>query len=216
VPLVSAPLSWVEQVVDRDVVWMGRQFNAREVPNVSDSEISVVDLLKRDHQKVASRLARLDSVPVSDLESYFCELREELVRHEVAEELIVYPVVREKVPNGDSIANSCIAEQSQAEEELVSLERGEANSESFRSELDRLRAAVIEHAHHEEREVLPALSEHITEEELKALGARYERAIKAAPTHPHPHAPDQPPGNKALGPMAALIDRIRDAMKRGA
>ena len=45
------------------------------------------------------------------------------------------------------------------------------------------------------------------------MGERYERAKASAPTHPHPHAPNTPPGNVVLGPIAALADRIRDAAR---
>ena len=42
-----------------------------------------------------------------------------------------------------------------------------------------------------------------------SLGQRYEKAKKAAPSHPHPHAPDSPPGNVVLGPIAAVFDKVR-------
>jgi hypothetical protein len=29
----------------------------------------------------------------------------------------------------------------------------------------------------------------------------------------HPHAPDARPGNKVVGPVAALVDRTRDALQ---
>lgn len=48
-------------------------------------------------------------------------------------------------------------------------------------------------------------------DERVELGRRYVKAKDAAPTHPHPHAPDTPPGNVVLGPVAALVDRVRDA-----
>jgi Thiamine pyrophosphate enzyme, N-terminal TPP binding domain len=35
----------------------------------------------------------------------------------------------------------------------------------------------------------------------------------ATPTHPRPRAPDTPPGNRLLGPVAALFDKARDAIK---
>ena len=39
---------------------------------------------------------------------------------------------------------------------------------------------------------------------------------KFAPSRPHPSAPDEPPGDKVLGPVAGLLDRMRDAVsKRG-
>lgn len=177
---------------------------------------NVVTLILADHKKVESLLGQVDSVSLSGMEDYFCQLREDLVRHEVAEEMVVYPAFREHVPGGDAIAESCIQEQSLAEEKLAVLEKEDAASESFRSQLKELRQAVLEHAKHEESEVLPALGTTLDVSELESLGQRYEKAIKAAPTHPHPHAPDTPPANKALGPVAALVDRVRDAMRGAA
>jgi hypothetical protein len=40
-----------------------------------------------------------------------------------------------------------------------------------------------------------------------------QEAKKAAPTRPHPRAPDEPPGNLISGPVAAVIDRGRDLMR---
>lgn len=39
----------------------------------------------------------------------------------------------------------------------------------------------------------------------------FETVFHPAPTHPHPSAPDTPPGNLVAGPVGALFDRIRDA-----
>ena len=174
---------------------------------------SVIDLLLRDHRKAENLLGQLDSKSDSELEDFFCHLREELVRHEVAEELIVYPAFREDVAGSDEIANACIEEQSEAEEKLASLEKQDAASPSFRTQLAELREDVIAHAKHEEADVFPALQRAVSESELEELGARYEKALAAAPTHPHPHAPDSPPGNTVLGPLASLVDRLRDAMR---
>jgi len=41
------------------------------------------------------------------------------------------------------------------------------------------------------------------------LGSRYEKAKASAPTRPHPHAPDTPPANKMLGPIAVLFESAR-------
>lgn len=173
---------------------------------------SVIQLLKRDHENAEALLEALDGTPQDELGDYFCNLREELVRHEVAEELIVYPAFRRNVPGGDAIADACIAEQSKAEETLASLDKQDATSSSFRTQLTELRQSVLAHARHEERAVFPALEANTGTAELEELGERYEKALKAAPTHPHPHAPNTPPGNIVTGPLASLVDRLRDAM----
>jgi hemerythrin superfamily protein len=174
---------------------------------------SVIELLLRDHEMAKSLLEELDSKSEDELRDYFCNLREELVRHEVAEELIVYPAFRKHVDGGDAIADACIAEQSKAEETLAALEKEDPAGASFRIQLAELRRAVLSHAKHEETDVFPALESHTQRSELGELGDRYDKALEVAPTHPPPHAPDTPPGNKVLGPMAALVDRVRDAMR---
>lgn len=40
-----------------------------------------------------------------------------------------------------------------------------------------------------------------------------KRAYSSAPTRPHPSAPDTSPGNAIAGPVAALSDRIRGAVR---
>jgi HAD superfamily hydrolase (TIGR01509 family) len=177
---------------------------------------TLVDRLSEDHTRVEEALSRLPQIGLRGLEQYFCELHEMLVRHEVAEELIVYPAFRDAVPNGDAIADARIAEQSKAEAKLKAMEKENASTESFRAQLEELKTEVLEHAIAEEREVFPLLRQHLSHDDLVALGDRYEKAIRSAPTHPHPHAPDSPPGNVVLGPVAALMDRMRDAMRGAA
>jgi hemerythrin superfamily protein len=173
----------------------------------------VVSSVRADHDKVEHLLSSLDSTADSGLAEYFCQLREELVRHEVAEELIVYPAFRRNVPGGDAIADRRISEQSEAEAALARLEKHENEPVVLRAGLLQLRRDVLEHAENEEREVLPALETHTKAKDLQDLGQRYRKALDSAPTHPHPHMPDTPPGNVLLGPIAAVVDRMRDAMR---
>lgn len=66
---------------------------------------------------------------------------------------------------------------------------------------------------HEEREVFPRLLEHCDEEPRRNMGEKFTTAQKTGPTHPHPQAPNQPPGLLTLGPVAAVFDRARDAAR---
>jgi hypothetical protein len=45
------------------------------------------------------------------------------------------------------------------------------------------------------------------------MGQAMEKAKALAPTHPHPKAPNEPPGNIVAGLGAAVIDKVRDAAK---
>lgn len=152
------------------------------------TEDDIITLLVQDHHMVEQAFEEIADAGGERRAELFWILTDQLVRHEVAEEIALYSELR-RVPAGDVVADARIAEQSAAE----------------------LQGDVREHAHREEAEVFPLLATSSDLDRRIAMGNRYERAKRAAPSHPHPNAPDTPPGNLILGPMAAMLDRIRDA-----
>jgi hypothetical protein len=50
--------------------------------------------------------------------------------------------------------------------------------------------------------------------ELGEWGEELKAAKKAAPTRPHPHAPNRPPVNVLVGAAAGAVDRARDTVRR--
>lgn len=173
----------------------------------------LVALLLADHQEVKRLLEGFDAVPADRREEAFCQIVHTLVAHEIAEEEVVYPALRKAAADGEAIADQRIAEQSEAEELLAQMEKTSLESPEFVSQFATLRQSVLEHAEAEEQTAFPALTTSVSPDDLRQLGSRYEKAKKTAPTHPHPHAPDTPPGNLLLGPVAALVDRTRDAIR---
>jgi hemerythrin superfamily protein len=182
-------------------------------PMTTMSTTDVVELLLADHEEAKALLARFDHIAPNDRASYFCEVVTELVRHEVAEEHIVYPVIRRATPGGDQEAKARIAEQAEAEELLAHMEKMDTSSAEFATQFATLRRAVLDHARSEEAGTFPLLKEMEDAESRLALGGRYEHAKAVAPTHPHPHDPDTPPGNLILDPVAALFDKARDLVR---
>ncbi|HWD54097.1 MAG TPA: hemerythrin domain-containing protein [Acidimicrobiales bacterium] len=175
--------------------------------------VDIVDLLSRDHQEAKQLLEQITGAPASAREDLFWELVPELVRHEVAEEVVVYPTIRAKAPDGDAEVEPRLKEQREAEAMLADLEKLDPTSPEFATKLAELRDDVLDHAQAEEQNIFPLLRALEHDDDRRQLGARYEKAKTSAPTHPHPHAPDRPPGNKILGPIAAFADRVRDAAK---
>jgi hemerythrin superfamily protein len=173
----------------------------------------IITLLLEDHHHVEDLFSRFETSP-GRWGELFPELVATLVRHEVAEEEIVYPTVRHALAGGERLADERIAEQSEAEELLSKMEKEGTSGSGFGSDLMTLRDAVLAHAQKEEQTVFGPLGNVLKSEDREKLAKRYERAKAMAPTHPHPNAPDTPPGNMMLGPVAALADRIRDAIRR--
>jgi hemerythrin superfamily protein len=181
-------------------------------PPVTMSRADIVELLLADHHDAEELLGRLESVALEERAAYFSTVVIDLVAHEVAEEHVVYPIIRH-APGGEAEAKARIAEESGAERLLVELQKLDPASAEFATKFGDLREAVTAHARAEEATTFPILTEIEDAESRIALGGRYKHAKSVAPTHPHPHAPHSPPGNLVLDPVAALFDRARDAMK---
>lgn len=173
----------------------------------------VPDLLRREHSELKQLLGELDKLPQDQRAGAFTGIVHALVQHEVAEEVVVYPELRQ-LPGGAPICDLGLAEQSNAEEALAYLERLPMDDPNFLSSFAKLRTDVLRHADHEEEQALPLLEQNLSGEKLLELGARFTAAKAAAPTRPHPNAPDTPPGNIVAGSVAAVIDRMRDAMSK--
>jgi hemerythrin superfamily protein len=180
--------------------------------SMTGSGTDVIQLLEADHHQAEQLLARFETTSAGQRASYFCEVVNELVRHEVAEEVVVYPALRKNAPGGDAEADARIREQSEAERLLKEMESMDAQSAQFETSFRHLRDAVLSHAQAEENGAFRLLQQSENADARMTLGQRYEKAKRAAPSHPHPHAPDSPPGNVVLGPIAAVFDKVRDAI----
>jgi hemerythrin superfamily protein len=174
----------------------------------------IVDLLQADHEQVKALFSDTAAAAPGVREDLWCHLVTELVRHEVAEEVVVYPAIRSDAPDGAHEVEPRLEEQAEAEQKLAEMEKMSVDSPEFSAALSELQRDVLLHAQAEEVHIFPLLRSLEGNDTLLAMGARYEKAKASAPTHPHPHAPDTPPGNKVLGPIAAMFDKARDAAKR--
>ncbi|KUJ37993.1 hemerythrin domain-containing protein [Streptomyces sp. NPDC093228] len=173
---------------------------------------NVIDELTTDHREVEEFFERLRALPAGhkDRRTVVDELTIELVRHSVAEEMYLYPAVREYLPGGDALADKEIHDHAEVERILKDLEHRDVDDPVFEDLAQKLIMEVTAHVSEEEQQLFPSLAQVCTPEELDRLGDRIRRAKKVAPTRPHPGAPDTPPGNKLLAPGAGLVDRVRD------
>src|ERR671916_2047708 len=160
-------------------------------------------------------LAELESLrgaPTEEARSRRKELTEqvtiELVRHSVAEEVLVYPKVEDKVSSEE--AEHAREEHAEAEETMQRLEKLDADDPAFDDELATLMQEIRHHISDEEGQMFAHMRQTLDAEELRTLGGRVEAFKKVAPTRPHPNVPNKPLPRMAAGPAASLFDRMRD------
>jgi hemerythrin superfamily protein len=184
---------------------------------MSDQQPDVIEVLEHDHREVERMFAELESLrgasgddSVSRRKDLMEQVTIELVRHSVAEEVLVYPQVEKKVSAAE--AERARKEHGEAEETLQRLEGLDADEAAFDDELATLMREIREHIAEEEGEMFVHMREVFSEDDLRKLGSRVEAFKKVAPTRPHPSVPNEPGARMAIGPVAALIDRMRDAI----
>ncbi|RKF27697.1 hemerythrin domain-containing protein [Micromonospora globbae] len=181
-------------------------------PSYADQD--VVDVLTADHREIEALFVELESRQGTP--EHRRQLADvviaELVRHAVAEEMYVYPAARKALPDGRKVAEHEISEHSDAERTMKDLEGVDPSDPRFDELLGHLTSTIRHHVQDEEGDLFPRLRAAVAREELVELAGKVATAKKAAPTRPHPAAPDHPPANKLLGPGAGLVDRMRDAL----
>jgi hypothetical protein len=183
---------------------------------------SVFDILRADHREMEQMLAGLQAgrAQADRAAEMRPEARKQLTeklviessKHEAAEEQYFWPVVRDRLPNGDQLADHAIAQETDGKNLLVWLERLSPGQAEFEGLLAKYIPAAREHIGFEEDLVWPPLQKVLTAAEAEELGKNIAIAKQIAPTRPHPHIPPQPGVLKTAGPAVAAADKVRDEL----
>jgi len=180
-------------MADQDVITLLEQ-DHREIEGIFDE----LETLRGDHSDAANskRKDLTDRVTI------------ELVRHSVAEEVLVYPEVAKEISEDE--AKHAREEHAEAEETLAKLEKLDPGDQAFDDELATLMGEIRHHISDEEGEMFAHMRETFSEDDLRKMGSRVAAFKKVAPTHPHPNVPNEALPRIAAGPMASLVDHMRD------
>lgn len=176
------------------------------------SDRDVVDILTEDHHEVLDLIASIPTLDEDRRREVADTVIAEIIRHSVAEEMYVYPAMREHLPNGDGEVEHDIEEHKELEKTLKALEGVSADDSKFTELVGQVEQQLRHHADDEEQNQFPKLRQAISAEQLVELGSKVETAKDAAPTRPHPNSPNSELFHKTMGPGVGLIDKLRDAL----
>ena len=183
----------------------------------TDSQRDVVDLLSADHRefdRIFTELEGLFGQRDPDVLRRKRELVDEvtigLVKHSVAEETRVYPKVEQQVDREE--AEHSKHEHAEAEETMKRLERMDPDDPQFDAEVQTLIREIRHHVEHEEGRMFTELRSQFSHQELVEMAQQVESVKKIAPTRAHPMTPNEPGVRLAVGPVASLLDHLRDAV----
>jgi hemerythrin-like domain-containing protein len=180
----------------------------------------LVAAVRQEHRLVLELLTRLvgqcEQWPIGEHRArrILHQLVAEESHHDVAEARVVWPVVRDALPEYASVRASAMAQEHEARKRLQQLHKA-AGTDAVVSLLPGVERSLKAHIGLEEAEILPALQRSLSTNDSIRLGRLYCRVSAAGPTRPHPLVPAVPGILALTTPLAARADRVRDFLRLG-
>lgn len=187
---------------------------ARHVPMPFGAmpEPDVVNALVEQHMLIRDLMAQVLLGPADERQETFHHLVTLLSVHETAEEEVVHPAARQVADHQTGVVQDRLQEEHTAKEMLEELDGMAVDDPRFEGLFRRLRAAVLTHAVSEQHYEFNRLRQHLPDEERATMRMLVAAAERTAPTHPHAGV-ESATANLIVGPMAAVVDRVRDAIR---
>ena len=91
---------------------------------------------------------------------------------------------------------------------LAELQNMDATHERFDAKVTVLIENVRHHVEEEEHDFFPKVRDRLGRGSLNDLGDSMAQSRGLAPSKPRPGAPDSPPGNMIIGPVAGVVDKV--------
>ena len=134
------------------------------------------------------------------------ELITTLVKHSEVEEQVFYPVVREELADTDAEMDENLEEHHAAELLMSELDTMRPDAPRYDAKVKVLIENLTIHLDEEEQDLFPRVREELSEERRREIGSAMVKVWQVAPTRPHPHSPQTPPGNLITGLPATVVD----------
>jgi hemerythrin superfamily protein len=179
--------------------------------------MDAITLLKEDHRTVKELFRKFEQAgdrAYTTKKKLVDKITEELSVHAAIEEQIFYPTIRQAIEKTEDDVLESLEEHHIVKWTLSELEQMDARDERYDAKVTVLIESVRHHIEEEESDMFPKVRKALSRTQLNELGDLMDRAKLAAPTRPHSRAPDEPPGNVIGGPVLAILDAGKEAVKK--
>jgi hemerythrin superfamily protein len=139
----------------------------------TDDEMNIQDIIRMDHNKANMLFAQIEGTnDPQKIQEYFGQLYKDLTAHAEAEEEVVYPAVRSFY----SDVQELYSEQGEMKQMLEQLKSMNPASSEFKSLVNRLKDAVMDHVRQEESTMFAAIRNNCTDEQKEQLATQFKTA----------------------------------------
>ncbi|EAU37771.1 conserved hypothetical protein [Aspergillus terreus NIH2624] len=175
----------------------------------------ISDAVVKDHQEILACYNRIVSSTDRDEQVRFQNLFTwDLARLLVAEELVVYPALEKHLPEGAAMAEKNRKAHQTVKEELKTFQNLDPSNDSFIPAIQALMKDMSQHVQDEETNDLLQLESVLTDDQSDHLRKSFNRTKIFMPSRAHPHAPNKPPFETAVGLLTAPFDQLGDLLRK--
>jgi hemerythrin superfamily protein len=176
--------------------------------------MDAIELLAHDHRMVEQLFRDYEAAANDSQRRGVVEIAiRELSKHAALAELMVYPLAKQVLSDGDKVVDQRLSHDMAVKKTLLALDELNEGDQRTNDLWNQLQREAEQHVRAEEDELLPKLRDAVDEQALTELGEALDKAKEVAPTRPHPKAPEEPPALALAGPVAAIYDRLRDRLQ---
>jgi hemerythrin superfamily protein len=178
---------------------------------LKSSNTPIDELIIQDHKDIMSFMEEFEKTKVeADAMKWLRQFIWELARHSIAEEIILYPMYKDRIPKGSEYWNKSLEDHRKVKTLLSEIE-GTTDLSKIRSRMKEVKDSLSKHVEMEENEIIPLIKKNFSEEDRKSVGNTFLRRKLIVPTRPHTYAPDSYPTMESLfGLFLAPLDKFRD------
>jgi len=182
------------------------EFAHKDIVSLIRSEHELVSKLGKKYQSTTNKAEKL---------SIAYNIIKLLSLHSAKEEMALYPVIRNKFPNGDQIIDHALNEHLQIKKDLYDLDKnlGGEITPTIDAKLLQALKDTEHHVAEEEEQVLTKIPKYLSPSEMTKVRDDFVSALSVSPSRPHPDAPDQGAKAKIANAGTMPLDATRDAAR---
>jgi len=188
-----------------------------EPEHADDHGPEVTALIISEHGQLrVDMLALLHGLDPIDRRRRFQDLARNLLRHDTAEQEVIYPILA-RLEEGSELRSEALRQEQVIAADLTRLLRRllwHPDGRKTRHRIEEFAGRLEQHHDFEEQSLLPVISVAEPKSTRQMMGTWTGYAESIAPTRPHPHGPQRLPGLMTFGLALSLMDRMRDRARR--
>jgi iron-sulfur cluster repair protein YtfE (RIC family) len=138
--------------------------------------VNVIDMLMEDHKQVDAMFGQYEGAGTEARDRLVHDIIQSLKTHATVEETVLYPFIRDEVPDGNALMDEAEQEHQEAKDAIEKLRALHPTDAEFDDAFQTLRDGVRHHVEEEESDVFPKLRDAADEAKLMELGQRLAQA----------------------------------------